>query len=221
VKCDLFSDSRYEQVQAGLHAMLSAHLAGLRPFLLQSPRAAGDRIQDLLADKSPAVLGDWCTNYEACFARRAMADLAFEDSVGCYYRVDVKTHRKDSSFNMPNLVSVERLSRFYEDDRNYFVILLVSYEIVGGEPRIDEPLLMPIEHLSWDSLTIGALGWGQLQIKNVNELRSDRSQSRRAWMLRLCQALLDFYPLEIAKIHDRVAYFERVYQQWLAKPEQE
>ena len=55
-----------------------------------------------------------------------MADLAFTDKDDCYYIADVKTHRLDTTFNMPNLISVERLSRFYEDDKNYFVILKVN-----------------------------------------------------------------------------------------------
>ena len=53
-----------------------------------------------------------------------MADLAFEDLDGYYYIVDVKTHRLSTKFNMPNLTSVERLARFYEDDKNYFVVLM-------------------------------------------------------------------------------------------------
>ena len=46
-----------------------------------------------------------------------MADLAFTDKDDCYYIVEVKTHRLDTTFNMPNLTSVERMSRFYEDDK--------------------------------------------------------------------------------------------------------
>jgi hypothetical protein len=38
-------------------------------------------------------------------------------------------------------------------------------------------------------------------------------------MIRLCDALLSFYPREIAKIGERIDYFERVRQFWLAKPE--
>jgi hypothetical protein len=37
--------------------------------------------------------------------------------------VDVKTHREETAFNMPNLTSVDRLARFYEDDANFFVML--------------------------------------------------------------------------------------------------
>jgi hypothetical protein len=58
-----------------------------------------------------------------------MADLAFYDIDDFYYIVDVKTHRTNTKFNMPNLTSVERLARFYEDDSNHFVLLLVSYEL--------------------------------------------------------------------------------------------
>lgn len=40
-----------------------------------------------------------------------MADIAFKDRDDFYYVVDVKTHREDTKFNMPNLTSVERLAR--------------------------------------------------------------------------------------------------------------
>ena len=57
--------------------------------------------------------------------------------------------------------------------------------------------------------TIGALGWGQLQIANSNFISVDDSITRREWMLMLCDALLEFYPKEIAKIGERILYFER------------
>jgi len=66
-----------------------------------------------------------------------MADLAFEDSAGNYCVVDVKTHRLDTHFNMPNLTSVERLTRFYEDDKNYFVVLSVAYEVTGTKVNVN------------------------------------------------------------------------------------
>lgn len=90
-----------------------------------------------------------------------MADLAFTDKDDFYYVVDVKTHRLDTKFNMPNLTSVERLARFYEDDKNYFVILKVNYKVKGLKIIIEKVIFVPIEFLSWDCLTIGALfGFG-------------------------------------------------------------
>lgn len=79
-----------------------------------------------LSDHFQAILGGLCVTYSKDFARRSMADLAFSDADGLYYMVDVKTHRLKTSFNMPNLTSVERLVRFYEDDKNYFVVCLTS-----------------------------------------------------------------------------------------------
>ena len=62
-----------------------------------------------------------------------MADLAFEDITKNYYVVDIKTHNLNTNFNMPNLTSVERLARFYGENKNYFVLLLVSYQIEGEQ----------------------------------------------------------------------------------------
>ena len=148
-----------------------------------------------------------------------MADLAFEDRQGFYYVVDVKTHRTDTKFNMPNLTSVERLARFYEDDKNYFVLLLVSYHVEEIKALITGVKFIPIEFLRWDCLTIGALGWGQIQIANSNYVTVNADYSRRTWMIEMCDALLEFYPKEIAKIGKRISHFEKVKQSWLSKPE--
>jgi len=33
-------------------------------------------------------------------------------------------------------------------------------------------------------------------------------------MLELCDTLLEFYPKEIGKIHERIEYFEKVKERW-------
>lgn len=146
-----------------------------------------------------------------------MADLAFTDQDGFYYVVDVKTHRLDTKFNMPNLTSVERLARFYEDDRNYFAVLIVEYTLEETKVKAKQVHLIPIEFLAWDCLTIGALGWGQIQIANANIIHVNEGYSRKNWMIELCEVMLDFYPKEIGKIHERIDYFKRVQQYWETK----
>lgn len=148
-----------------------------------------------------------------------MADLAFSDPAGFYYIVDVKTHRLETHFNMPNLTSVERLARFYEDDNNYFVVLMVNYSITETRAKVSQAHFIPIEFLAWDCLTIGALGWGQIQIANANVIKVNESYSRKKWMLELCDVLLEFYPKEIGKINERMDYFKRIKQQWQKKSE--
>ena len=146
-----------------------------------------------------------------------MADLAFSDVDNNYYLIDVKTHNTTTQFNMPNLTSVHRLSRFYEDDRNYFIILLVEYAVENGALKFTGVRFVPIEHLQWSCLTIGALGWGQIQIANANTIHIDRNNTRKEWMLSLCDQLDVFYPKEIAKIEDRLDYFKTVRAFWERK----
>lgn len=143
-----------------------------------------------------------------------MADLAFEDAAGFYYVVDVKTHRLSTKFNMPNLTSVERLSRFYEDDRNYFVVLMVAYDIEDLHAVIEQVTFVPIEFLGWDCLTIGALGWGQIQIADSNRITINPRYSRKSWMLDFCDTMLEFYPKEIAKIDRRIERFKKIREEW-------
>jgi hypothetical protein len=138
-----------------------------------------------------------------------MADVAITDVDGNYFNIDVKTHNKSTDFNMPNITSVDRLARFYEDDTNYFIVLLAEYYTENGNPNSTKVLFNPIEHFGWDCLTIGALGWGQIQIANAKNINIAIS-NRKKWMLELCDALNIFYPKEIGKIGKRLDRFKAV-----------
>ena len=83
------------------------HINAMPNFLSEktanSSRAVGDAIESIVADCFEDSLGDWCREYSSDFARRSMADIAFTDRQGIYSIVDVKTHREDTKFNMPNV----------------------------------------------------------------------------------------------------------------------
>ncbi len=219
MKSRIFAENIYRVLEIKVKDLLNAHEDFLSPMTANSPRATGDAIQDILARRFGDILGDLSAVYSSEFARRAMADLAFTDKDGFYYVVDVKTHRADTRFNMPNLTSVERLTRFYEDDKNYFCILMVSYQLQATRAVIADVKFVPIEFLSWECLTIGALGWGQIQIANSNHIVLVPQNSRKNWMLELCDIMLAFYPREIAKIHERIERFEQIKAYWSSRTE--
>ena len=200
MKSILFHTDRYRQAEEQIRSFLNKQDDFLSESTAESTRAVGDAIQDILAEHCGTILGpEMCLNYSASFARRSMADLAFEDANGCYYVVDVKTHRESTKFNMPNLTSVERLARFYEEERNYFAILMVTYDVQVVRAVVSGVTFVPIEFLGWDCLTIGALGWGQIQIANSNVVTINPGYSRKKWMLEMCDALIEFYPKELSK----------------------
>ncbi len=219
-RSQLFHTDAYQRIEGKIRDFLNSQDAFLSATTAKSTRAAGDAIQDILAQNFEQLLGnEYCSKYSSQFARRAMADLAFEDGDGLYYVVDVKTHRLSTRFNRPNLTSVERLARFYEDDSNYFVVLMLAYDLDDVRAVVQKVTFVPIEFLAWDCPTIGALGWGQIQIENSNVIDIKPGFSRRTRMLQLCDILIEFYPKEIAKIDRRIEYFKRVKERWQNRPE--
>lgn len=207
-----------QYLENSLLAELSKNPFFQQKRIMNSPRAMGDTVQEVIGELLPKCLPDGIiSEFSADFARRAMADLAFTDVDNNYYLIDVKTHNTTTQFNMPNLTSVHRLARFYEDDRNYFIILLVEYAVENGTLVFSGVRFVPIEHLHWSCLTIGALGWGQIQIANASIIHIDRASTRKEWMLSLCDELDVFYPKEIAKIEDRLDYFRTVRTFWESK----
>jgi hypothetical protein len=221
MKSQLFTTRKYKKIEKDIMLFLNQQQDFLSEHTSKSTRAVGDAVQDILADHFEEIIGkNVVSNYSSVFARRAMADLAFEDANGCYYRVDVKTHRLNTDFNMPNVTSVERLSKYYEDDRNYFVVLMVVYDVQEHAVKVSRVHFVPVEYLSWSCLTFGALGWGQIQIANSNRLCIDPKITRKQWMLEMCDILLDrFYPGEITKINKRIKRFEHVREFWKNHPD--
>ena len=214
MKSSFFHSDRCAKTATKIKSVINAQPDFLSELTATSPRAVGDAVQLLIAEKFEPLVGKWCTEYSSTFARRAMADLAFKDKEGFYCIVDVKTHRKDTRFNMPALISVDRLARFYEDDMNIFSIIMVKYDIIDTRLEASDLFFCPIEFLDWGCLTIGALGWGQIQIANSNNIIVNYGQSRRTWMLSLCDFLQEFYPKEILKIENRIERFDKVKLYW-------
>ena len=87
---------------------------------------------------------------------------------------------------------------------------MVKYAIESTKLTATEVIFSPIEFLDWECLTVGALGWGQIQIANSNNIKLIDRYSRKKWMLQLCDTLFEFYPKEIAKIQDRIGRFDEV-----------
>jgi len=215
----LFEPKTREAIERKVRDLLNQQADFLSNDTAKSTRATGDAIQSIVGDHFEHLLGFPISKYRSDFTKKALEDLAFNDPDGNYVAVDVKTLRRGTKFNRPNLVSVAKLAKFYQDPANLFVMLMVDYQIMGTKVAVENVLFLPIEHLKWTCLTLGALGEGQIQIKDSKRIEIDSSQKRRAWMLEFCDTMLEFYPREITKITRRIGQFEKVKQFWLAKPE--
>lgn len=216
---EIFSTNNRERIQSNVLVLLNENQL-MNNNTADSPRAVGDAVQSFLEREFFCCLPkELIMNFSEKFVRRAMADFAFEDNTERYYVVDLKTHNLRTSFNMPNITSVDRLAKFYEDDKNYFALLLVDYTSIDSVLKFESCHFVPIEYMDWSCLTIGALGWGQIQIANSNRIVLNTENTRRNWMLQLCDALDLFYPKEISKITARIDRFIHVREYWENKPE--
>jgi hypothetical protein len=96
---------------------------------------------------------------------------------------------------------------------------MVAYDIEELHPVIEHVTFVPIEFLGWDCLTIGALGWGQIQLANSNRITINPQYSRKSWMVEFCDSMLEFYPKEIAKIDSRIERFKKIRDEWEQRPD--
>ena len=115
------------------------------------------------------------------------------------YKIDIKTHDINSDFSMPNLISVDRLKKFYENDNNYIIYIFISYNTINNNTQIKNIQIRFIEELSWDILGIQNLGKGQLQIKNMNNQLIFVEINRINWINTLKQNMIKFYKKQIEK----------------------
>ncbi|MDY7079789.1 MAG: hypothetical protein SXV54_23140 [Chloroflexota bacterium] len=199
----------FDELRARIETFLQAQEAFIvSKEFRRSTRGVGDAIEGLIVDQFSDITGGLVDAVDTNFSRRAMEDLSFRIGTK-YYAVDVKTHREEPGFHMPNLTSVKRLMDFYESDDNYFVIVTIKYRLTdtGGLEDITA-VVEPIEWFDWDCLRIGALGWGQLQFRSASDIRVDRNQTRKGWLCSFARELREHYTREESKINKRLDYLE-------------
>jgi len=112
----IFTDRRYSDIENKIKSLINKEKTFLSRSTVNSTRAIGDAIENIISTNFENIVADYCKEYSSDFARRAMADLAFEDTEDNYYLIDVKTHNIETKFNMPNLTSVQRLAKLYYNE---------------------------------------------------------------------------------------------------------
>jgi len=141
-------------------------------------RIIGDCIEDMVID----VYKDSGLNFIYKSGERSMEDFCImKDNV--LHLIDVKTHNTNKDFCMPNLSSINRINDVYRDNTKALHYLFISYTVVNGHVTITKVENCRPHHISWNHLSIGNLGKGQLQIKNSHKLTFDVNMySKDEWL---------------------------------------
>lgn len=206
----LLSKGKQTEMSQRVKDVISRYSKYMPGGVMANQRSVGDWIQDVINDNFKEIVNGYNVRIEPTQGKRAMGDVVIWDEAEAQFYIDIKTHNVDTDFNMPNLTSVKRLADLYQHANKYFVIIIVDYSVSGNELNVVGVSIFPIEELSWACLSLGALGWGQIQITNSNKLLLNDDIDRKAWVTEFKQRVLKFYQHETSKITSRIKYFETV-----------
>ena len=93
--------------------------------------------------------------------RKAIGDFMLSAD----HAVNVKSNNVNKQNYSPNIISINKMHQWIFELKNNLSFIFVDYERDGDELKIlRETPLIPIEHLSWDCLTIEAQGYGVIQM---------------------------------------------------------
>lgn len=110
INSPLFNVTTLRVIQNNLLDLLNSSHDFENARIIKNPRAVGDLVQEILGENMSECFPEGTIKgFSNNLTRRAMADVIFMDYQDNYFRVDIKTHNRDTDFNMPNLTSVERL----------------------------------------------------------------------------------------------------------------
>lgn len=215
MKSKIFYTEEYKDIENKIRQFLNAQKRDYLGIASNtSVRTAGDKIPIVINKDISNIIG---IPIEKSNSRNSMYNFLFADKDKYKYYVNILTHRIETQFNMPNITSVGRLIELYKYYKNYFIILLVSYESTSDTDFIKDIHFKPIEFFSWDCLGIGALGTGQIQIKNAKNIKINENYSRKAWMLEFTDRLNEFYMNEAKKTVNRMKKNNKIRIDWKAK----
>lgn len=169
-------------------------------------RAVGDKLEADTVDILKEILPK---NLVEAKSKRSIDDftLVFDGNINLF---DTKSHfvQETDGFSMPNLISVKRLKDVLEDSSKTLSYVFIDYKRENGNVLIEDIHIKYIWELDWSILSIGALGKGQLQIKDANKELIFTDMGKDAWFEILKTKVMEFYTKQILKIEKEMKLWE-------------
>lgn len=148
---------------------------------------AYEKIQTLMSDKFGKSTG----------TRKAIGDFMLSES----HAVNVKSNNVDKENYSPNMISIKKMHEWVFEERRDLSFLFVDYRQDAGELTIlRESELIPVEHISWECLTIEAQGYGVIQMSCP--LKIVENQTKREFYRGFLAAYDKYRQKELSK-HER------------------
>ena len=139
--------------------------------------------------------------------RKSIGDFLLNDNI--QKPVNVKSNNIAKTNYSPNIISAKRIIQWLQKDGNQLYFIFVDYRKTDKSVEvIDDSGLVPVEHLSWECLTIEAQGWGVIQM--VGGLKKDEKQDLKGFfrgMKKAYEKYMDKETEKMARIREMIKDF--------------
>ena len=159
-------------------------------------------IEIILQNQNPII-----NEVKLSTGKKSMEDVSVV-SDGVTYMLDPKSHNVDSEFSMPNLSSISRIKKLFDNDKKEMMYVFVDYKIDGQVVKIEDIKVLYLWELDMSMLGIGALGKGQLQIKNLNKELVISDEGKQIWYGKLKTQVKEYLAKQIKKIEKQKKEWE-------------
>lgn len=166
-------------------------------------RTVGDLIENKVSEILYSSTSELISEKRVPRSKKSIEDVAIISN-GVTYYIDQKTHDINSDFSMPNLTSVDKIKKLFLTKNEELIYVFVSYDLVNGIVTIDNIEVFFIWELDISILGVGALGKGQLQIKNANKDLVFTNKVKQEWYSDFKKLVQEYLKKQINKINKQI-----------------
>jgi len=197
-------------------------------------RTIGDLIEHQTINIIKENQGEIIQKVKPAKGKKSTEDVAFINE-NVKYLLDLKSHNVEADFSMPNLISIEKLRKLLTNRKKEkkekkpakkptkkpikikkpepiqeLIYVLIDYKIESNIVKIKSVKVVFVWEMDMTMLVIGALGNGQLQIKNLNKDLIFTTEGKKIWFQKLKVEVKEFLEKQIIKIKKLQAEWDNV-----------
>lgn len=170
-------------------------------------RTVGDLIENKISEILFNSDSELITEKREPRSKKSIEDVTLV-SGGVLYYIDPKTHDTNSDFSMPNLTSIDKIKKLFSSNEQELIYVFVSYGLDNGMVVISDIKVFFIWELDISILGIGALGKGQLQIKNANNELVFTNKGKQEWFEDFKKLVHEYLKKQITKTNKQILEWE-------------